>query len=120
MGRLLVQQLQFRQPLLRRHPRILDSTPSPPTLDVCYGSSSTVALSFLPLLPPRGRSRGAAISARSLFPLSLRCSSTMRNPDPTRTLRCSGTTRRQAGRSSPERAHSLDSRGPRSLDCSCV
>jgi len=120
VGRLLVQQLQLRQPLLRPHSRIVDSAPSTPTMDVCYGSSSTVALSFLPLPPPPGRSRGAAISARSLFPSLPRYSSITRNPERTHMLRCSATTRPRAGHSSPERAPSLESRGPRSLDSSCV
>src|SRR5207253_2495093 len=110
LGRLFVQQLQLRQPLLRRYSRFLDSAPSPPAVDVRYGSSSTVALRFPSLLPRRARPRGADSSPPSLSRLSLHCSSTKRNPEPTRMSGYSATTRRRAGRSSPERALSLASK----------
>jgi len=42
VGRLVVQQLQLRQPVLRPHSKFRDSAPSPPAVDIRYGSSSAV------------------------------------------------------------------------------
>jgi conjugative transfer signal peptidase TraF len=94
--------------------RPLDPTLSPPAVDVHYRSSSAIALRFPPLPARRRRLRGAGTSRPYLSPSWLRCSSITRNPESTPTLRCSATTRRRPGRSSPERALSLDSTGRRS------